>query len=74
MTPSPESIPMARTVGFWLAGFAIPMLAGWFLLRRARAPARRPATACTVLPWERKKRGGGDRPFRDRDGGTAKRA
>lgn len=45
MEPSPESIPMARTLGFWLAGFAIPMLAGWFLLRRARAPGRRPATA-----------------------------
>ena len=39
---------MARILGFWLAGFAIPMLAGWFLLRRAQSPARKPATAALL--------------------------
>ncbi len=48
MAISPETAPMARTVGFWLAGFVFPMLAGWILLRLARLPARRPATAALL--------------------------
>ncbi len=30
----------ARTIGFWLAGFVIPTLAGYVLLRLARSPRR----------------------------------
>ncbi len=45
---------MARSLGYWLAGFVIPMVAGYVLLRLARSPGRRPGTAavlriCAVL-------------------------
>jgi uncharacterized membrane protein len=39
---------LARSIGAWLGGFAITVLAGYILLRLARSPKRRPGTAAVL--------------------------